>query len=881
MRWLASLKHRWRALVHGTRLDEDLEREIRAHIDDEVDDLVARGVAPVEARRLALLRFGSRGQVTEECRESRGVSLVTSLSRDVAYGWRALVRQPVLLAAASVSIALGVGANLSIYAVANDLLLSVPTARAADRLVHIRTGNGSHVSYQAWELIDASRALDGVAGYQFEHTVNLRVGAESTPIFALLVTPNFFDVVGVPVALGRGFASGDLAGGRDDRPAVVSDAFWRRRMNADPDALGTGLVVNGQPYAVVGILPAGVRSVLGYGFTPDLYLPISRALLPAIDRPREAAVMLIGRLADRQSAAAGRAAMSTVVAAVGDALGDRELRVLTDFAPVGGLAQVHDFEVVGAFFVVVLAVAGLVLVIACANVSGLLLARGTARRREMALRLALGASRGRLLRQLLTEGLLVATLGTLLGLALTGLLALAASRISLPVPLPIVINPAFDLRLLAAALLLTGVSAVLAALLPALEATKPGLAAALREAPASDRRRKLTLRRLLVAGQVAMSMFLLVVTFTFLRNLERATTLDPGFAVDRVLVAQVTFVEGQQGSPEDPAVLRMLERVRRLPGVVTASASEGVPLTLYSGSWTGTGLRVGDASGLVHAEFARNRVGPGYFETLGIGLRGRDFSPADRLGAEPVAIVNETFVREYFGGQDPIGALIVEPRRDGTRTYRVIGVAATSRYRTLGEAESPAIYDPLLQNSRSPRLAHILVRTAGAPAPLLPLVRGAALAADGSAAVDVRPMADALAFAFLPSRIGAALLGVLGVLGTTLAMVGLYGVVSYAVSRRVPEIGVRIALGASRRDVLGLVLRDAARLAAWGVAVGLGLSYLAAPVLGAFLVAGLSASDPASFMWTAFLLLVVCLAAAWAPAWRAARIDPAKALRAE
>jgi predicted permease len=881
MRWWVVLQQRWRSFRGGAALDRDLDRELRDHLEDEVDELVARGVARDEARRRARLAFGPIVPVAEECREARGVTFAQNVTRDVRYGWRALARQPMLLAAASLSIALGVGANLAIYSIANDLLLSVPGARDAERLVRIRTGNGSHVSHAAWQAFESSHALDGVAGYQIERTVNLRDGAEATTIVPLLVTANFFDVVGVPVAMGRGFSADEAAAQRDPRLVVVGDAFWRQHMRAARDAVGSALILNGEAYTVMGVLPAGLRSVAGYGLAPDVYLPIRASLLPAMASPREPAVMLIGRLRDGQSLAQGRAAVGAVAAGASRELGDGELETITVFARVGGIAQVRDFEVVGAFFAVLLVVAGLVLVIACANVSGLLLARSATRGREIALRLALGASRRRLLQQLLTEGVIVAAVGTAIGIGLTGLLALAVSRISLPLPLPVRINPAFDPRLFVAALGLAGLSTILAALLPALQATRPALTPAIRQAPGSDGRRRVSLRRMLVVGQVAISMLLLIVTFTFLSNLARAASLDPGFEVDRVLVAQITFVEGRQGTAADPAVVTMVERVRSVPGVQAAAAAEGVPLTLYSGSWNGTELRVGAGADPVHAEFARNRVGPGYFDTMRIPLRGRDFTAADRAGADPVAIVNDAFVARYFGGAEAIGQAITEPRPDGAREYRVIGVAGTSKYRTLGEDDSPAVYGPLAQAPQVDRFVHVLARTAGPPAALIPSVRAAMLGADGSIAVDAQPMSAALAFAFLPSRIGAALLGALGLLGTMLAMVGLYGVVSFAVSRRVTEIGVRMALGATRRDVLALVLREAAWLSVGGVAVGLGLAYLATPPLGAFLVAGLSPSDPASFAGTALLLIAVCFAAAWTPAWRATRIDPTKALRAD
>ncbi|MEZ5316812.1 MAG: ADOP family duplicated permease [Vicinamibacterales bacterium] len=878
-RILARLRTGWRALRAGDRLDADLAREIDAHLQDLADEHVARGMSPADARRAAHQAFGSRAAAEEGSRDARGIAVLEHLARDLRYGWRGLVRQPMLLVAATASIALGVAANLSVYAVANDLLLSVPSAARPDELVHVRTGNGSHVSYAAWTSLEASGAVAGLAGYRIDEQVNWRDGETTVPVTPLVVTPNYFEVVGVPVAAGRGFTPADVA--RDPRVAVVTDAFRRRSLAGAADVVGRTVTLNGDPYTIIGVLPAGVRSLPGYGIAPDLYLPASRSLLPAIDRPLVPVVQLVGRLRAGQTPDQARDALAAAAARFGESAGDREIGAFVAVARMGGVDQVRDFAAVGAFFLVLLVVATLVLLIACANVAGLLLARSVARRREIALRLALGSSRRRLLQQLLTESLLLAVVGTVAGLALTWLAGRVLASLTLPLPVPIHLAPAFDLRLLAAAGGLVLVTTVFCGLVPALQATRPRLLPAIHQPDAPAAHRRLTMRRLLVAGQVTVSVLLLAVALLFLRNLLRSTTIDPGFDVDRLVVARMTFVEGRQGSPGTRTISRVVGRVRAVPGVTDATFAEGVPLTLMSGSWNGTDLRLGEDAEPTHLEFARNAVGPDYFRTMGIPVRGRGFTEADRTGAPRVVVVNEEFARRYFGDRDAIGSTLVDPRDADPAPRRIVGVAANSKYQLIGEPQRPAMYEPALQSRDVERLMHVIVRAPGATGATLAAIRDAMLAEDASAAVTVEPMRQALAFAFLPSRIGAALLGTLGVLGTTLAMVGLYGILSFSVGRRTKEIGLRMSLGASRGSVIRLVLSEASVLVAAGVVLGLGLALLVTQPLATFLVAGLSPADPATLAGTIALLAAVSLIAAWSPVRRATRIDPTRALRHE
>ncbi|MGB2715645.1 MAG: ADOP family duplicated permease [Vicinamibacterales bacterium] len=807
------------------------------------------------------------------------MTVLRHLVRDFQYSLRTLLAQPILFAAATASIALGVGANLTIFGLANSLLLSTPSAREPERLVHIRTGNGSHAPYRAWQQLHESGVLAGIAGHQIEANVNWRGAEQSVPIAPLIVTANFFDVVGVPMTLGRGFSATEAA--RDLHVVVISYRFWQRQLAGKPDVLGAPLVLNGEPFTIVGVAQAGLRSFPGFGVVPDVWLPVSRALMPNLDDAGAAHVQLVGRLKEGQDRSTAFAALSTVASRIGNDLGRREVGTIASVSAVDGIEQMREFKEVAAFFAVLLVVTLLVLAIACANVAGLLLARGSARRREIAVRLALGASRGRLLQQLLSEGFVLSIAGTAAALGLIGIINLILPLIILPLPLPLELHLSLDTRLAWFASVLVFASSILCGLAPAWQAARPALMPALKQMAPPYLHRRFTLRNLLVTGQIAVSALLLVTTALFLRNLALAHTLSPGFDADRAVVAQITFVEGRQGSTADPAVERIVERLGTLPGVEAAAFSNGVPLTMYS-SRTGTRMQIEGVDEPVRVDYEGNRVGPGYFRAMGIELvRGRDFGPADRRGAPLVVVINQEFARRYFDGRDPIGLHIFLPTDPDPTPARVIGMVADSKYRTIGEGRVPAVYEAYLQQEGSKRFVHVILRSTIGPFSILPSSRDAMVQMDSSAAVRVEPMTSAVAFAFLPSRIGAVLVGLLGALGAGLAMVGLYGVVAFVVARRTPEIGIRMVLGATNGRVLRLVLADSGMLVVAGLIIGLGAALVVTTPLAAFLVAELPSRDPMSFTASAILLLATSALASWSPARRATRIAPASALRAE
>ncbi len=880
-RWIDRVRLRVRSLVRGSDVDQALQREIQLHLDEQIAENIASGMNAAEARIAAMRAFGPAARIAEECRDTRRVSFLENLGRDLRYTLRTLAHQPLLLLAATLSIGAATAASGVIFTLVNELLLSPPTTHRPERLGYITLSNGSHVSYPQWRELEASGAIAGLAGYQVEAEVNWTGTERSVSIMPLLVTANFFDVAGVPIAIGRGFTAEEAQAEKQPALVVISHRFWQTRLAGDPSAVGRLLTFNGQPYTVVGILPARLRAVPGFGVSPEVYLPLSRRLTPDLDVRQAAAVQLIGRLRDGQSHEQGRAALQTVIQRLNQERGSKEFGDVRQFAPAEGLG--FSFKEIGMFFVVLAVAVGLVLAIACANVAGLLLSRASARRREVGVRVALGASRGRLIQQFLVEAFWIALLGTVAGLVISHWIIVLVSQVQLPVPIPIELHPGINLRMALLALVLLTLTTVFCGLTPALHATRDSLVPALKQDEPRYGIRRWTLRRLLVVGQVAVALVLLLTAFLFLRNLTRAHDLNPGFDTARTFVAQVSFVEGRH-TPETRAALLAdaVERLRALPGVRAASYSHGVPLMMRSGMTTGADLRRTDRPEWFRAEYQVNLVGPEYFATMGIDLvSGREFLPADRRGSPVVAVLNEEFVRRHFPGENPVGRQLLLPGAGESYPAEIVGVVRNGKYRRIGEDQQAAIYEPFLQRGNRGRFVHVLVRADQATEQARKDIERMLSSLDPSAAVEVMPMRSALAFAFLPSQIGAVMLGSLGAVGLALAMVGLYATIAYAVSRRIAEIGVRMALGASERAVLRMVLTEAALLAGIGIAIGLGLAAFVTQPLGAFLVTGLSAGDPFTFTATALMLFGVSLAAAWSPARRAMRIDPVTALRHE
>ena len=881
-RAIERLWHRLRALLLRRRVDTALSSEIALHLDEAAREYEAGGLSRDEARLAARRDFGSVAVIEEQCRDTRRVAIAQSLAQDLRYGLRALLAQPLVVLAATASIGAGAGATAFVVNLASQLLFARPSARDVDALVDIRLDSNSHVSYIDWKALDEAGVLDGIAGYHIEGSANIRQGDRTDAVVPMLVTANFFDVLGVPVALGRGFTAIEAAAERDPRVVVVSDGFWRARLGADPAAVGRPLIVNGEPYTILGVLPKGLKAMTGFGLAPEVYLPLSRSLLPGLDHPYAAAAQLVGRLKPGVGVDQARAALDTIV----------QRRRLEDPQRPRGVGQMTlvasglpGLGSIWSFFVVLVVVGGLVLGIACANVAGLLLARNTVRQKELALRAALGASRARVAQQLLVESIWLALLGTVAGVLFMVAAMAVIGRLPLPLPLPMELGVPLDWRLFALTMSMVVIATVASGVLPALSGSRVALSPAIKQTERAYVHRRWTLRGLLVIGQVTLSVGLVVTALLFVHNLSLARTSSPGFDTTQTVVAQLGLVESRYTPETRVAFLQQaVDRVEALPGVERAAFAFGMPLSIRHGRTSGARLTIAgepSTSGFL-AHWAENIVGSGYFDTLGIARRqGRDFTAADTAGAPPVVIVNETFVRRYLPGRTPIGLHVMLPGPSHDVDHEIIGVVADSRHRSIGEAQMAAIYLAYRQRPTDGRVIHLLARVAGDPAASLRPIASTLTALDASAAVDVQTVSQSLAFAFLPSRVGAALLGGLGAIGLTLAMAGLFAMVSYSVTRRTKEIGVRMALGAPAGAVVRLVVADAAVLVATGLAIGLALAALVTQPLAMFLVDGLSPHDPLAFAGAALLFAAVSIVATIPPVRRAIGVGPLVALRTE
>ena len=880
-RWLDMTRLRARSLFRGSRADVDLDRELRAHLESQEQELIARGVSRDEAHRIAISTFGGVQRVREESRDARGVSFLENLIRDLRYAFRGLRREPMLLVAATVSIAVGAGGNLAVFSLARELMFAPPDARRPDEMVQFQVSHGSHASYQRWMDLKASDALADVAGFSVEKELNWRNGESVSSIVPMIVTANFFDVTGVPVVIGRSFSETEARAETDPRVLVLSHGFWQTRLAADSSIIGRSLLLNGDAYTVLGVLAPRLRSLAGFGVSPNVYVPINRALVPEMLAPGASVVRLVGRLKPGQSPEQARSALDAVDRRLGRLQGDTVYAGVSHFAAMGTLAGANgpkSVKAMGAFFTLLGLVSIMVLMIACANVAGLLIARGTRRRQEIAVRLAIGCTRSRLVQQFLVEGFWLALIGTVAGMALSLGFMRFVNRLALPIPVPIELHLSADPVMFVAAVVLVFLSILLCGVLPAVSATRLSLVPALKREEPFYASRRFTVRGLLLTGQVTVSTVLLVTAFLFVRNLARTQVTDPGFDVNRTLVAQVGFVRGRPDADQLGYLQRAVESAAMLPGVEQAAYVNGVPLTMYGGSTHGRFAHIDDRAEAQHVEYASSLVGPGYFSTLNVRVfAGREFRASDRAGTPAVAIVNEEFSRRYFNGRSPVGSRV----RFGNENvvYEIVGMVGNGKHVTLGEDQRAALYFPLQQHPEGLSIGFVVARMRGDPAAGIATLREALAGLDASIAVRVEPMRSALRFALMPSQIGATVLGTLGALGLLLAAFGLYALVAYNVSRRMGEIAIRSALGATRGGILRLVVRDTAVLVVSGVVAGLLVAGLVTAPLSTFLAEGLSSRDPLSFAGTLVVFLLVAVLASWLPARQAAKVSPVVAMR--
>ncbi len=821
---------------------------------------------------------------------------------DLRYAFRTLLKSPGFTAVALISLALGIGVNTTIFSVVNAVLLRPLPVTDPDRLVEVYTTTGnpefpqSVFSYPDYvDLRDSNEVFSGVTAYGLA-VASLR-HADDAPktVVAEVVSANFFDVIGVEPALGRAFSAEE---GRTEgtHPVVVlGHGFWTAQFGADPDIIGREVFINTTPYTVIGVAPASYTGMLP-AMTPHVWLPMmmtEEVSVIGIQDVRESPIgdtrltqrgsrflFVKARLAPGVTIERAQANVSAIMANLEVAYPDTNEDRGAELVPTSGVRIFPMIDrVLAPVGWLLLGIVSLVLLIACANVANMLLARSSARRQEIAVRLALGASRAALVRQLLTESLLLAVCGGALGLLLAVWGTSMLSTLDAVSQMSVRFDFGVDRTVFLFAFLASLATGLAFGLVPALKASRPQLVPALKGADAvGNRRRRIGLRDVLVVSQVAVSLLLLVGAALLGRSLQAAQAIDLGFDADQTALIEMNLdMIGYDDEPADVFQRQYLERIRALPQVEAAALTQNIPLSA-SVSVTGIfipGLHESDEDRVIADEAV---VGPGYFETMGVPLlEGRDFTERDTPDTPLVAIVNETMARSYWPGESVIGKRFRSSMEDED-DFEIIGLVGDHKVRTVGEDPRPYVHFARTQR-RSTR-AVVVARTAGYVAELPALLRSELQAMEPDLNSGERTMRESVAVTLLPVTLGAQMLAGFGVLALVLSSIGLYGVIAYSVSRRVREIGIRIALGADSMGVVKLVVRRGMGLAAVGVLLGWAGAALLSSLLRGFLY-GVSALDPTAFGAAGALLMGVAFLANYIPARRAARIDPLTALRAD
>lgn len=814
------------------------------------------------------------------------------LLHDLRYAARRLLRTPGFALAAVLSLALGIGANTAIFSIVNAVLFRKMPARAPDQLVELYTGEPTGFPYSTFSYPDLQDVQESATAFRdvaarYPAMFNLaHPDGTSEILWGEVVTANLFDLLGVPAELGRTFHAGDDAAPAASPVALISQRMWKTQFGGRPDVLGRILRLNGQRLAIVGVLPGGFTGQFP-AFQMDVWVPSSMAVALHIQDPDQArtrnarSLFPVARLAPGVSVERARAEMKAIGQRLAEAYPntnhDRSMTLLPSskvtFNPLLD-------RVLVPVAILLMVVVGLVLAIACANLASLLLVRAVGRQQEIATRLAIGAGRRRVVRQLLTESVVLALLGGVVGLALAYGLVRIIMGFAPPIPIRVNLDLSLDRSVLLFTFGLSVATGILFGLAPALRASRPDILPVLRGGQHLElgKRRRWGLKNLLVVGQVVMSLLLLVTAGLFLRSLAETQKVDPGFNTEHLVSAALNLEQlGYTAKEGQVFMQRLLERLEAQPDVRSATITTRVPVGIAIQT---TGMLPEGRPlppGGEFPEYDYTRTDENYFETMGVPIvRGRAFTAADRTGPD-VAIVSETAARRFWPGQEPLGKRL-RRGKDGP-WYEVVGVARDTKVRTLGEAPRPYIYVPL--DKRGTDLAMVVVATRGDPAAFLPRLRAEIQAIDPAVTpFQSGTIRDQMSIMLYPARMGAILLGAFGALALILAVTGLYGVASYTASRRIREIGIRMAMGARPVDIMGLMLHDGGSLVATGIGIGLVAAFAGTRLLARFLY-GVRVTDPLTFLAIPLLLGGVTLLASWLPARRAARLDPMGALRHE
>jgi predicted permease len=891
---LSDLLYRLRALTKRSVVESELDDELRLHVEHEAAKLERAGVSPQEARRRARMALGGYEQIKEECRDARGTRWIEDFVHDIRYSVRQLRFNPGFAVIAIVSLALGVGANTAIFQLVNAVRLRALPIEHPNELAIIRIEGGNQgmglnpgryggLTRPLWDEIERDHpAFSGVFGWGIEE-IGIGRPTEIRTASGLRVTGDFFTTLGLHPWRGRLIQPEDVSS-CPATVAVVSHGYWQRELG-EREIHGTQLLINGEPKQIIGVTPPSFFG-LAVGQTFDIAQPLCR---PA-QLPRDVfATIVMGRLrpgwtlerASAQLKAASPALFEATAPTgyVASTVEKFKAFRLEAASAANGISWLRDEY--NNSLILLLSITGLVLLIACANLANLLLARASTREREVAVRLALGASRGRLFRQLLTESGLLAALGGVIGLGLAQFLSRtlvdSISTESNTVELPL----ATDWRVLAFAAAVAAGTCIVFGVFPALRGTRAEPVEAMKAGGRglSQTPARTTIHRAIVITQIAVSLVLLAGALLFVRSLYNLSTLDPGIRLKGITIAFVGYRELSGPTERLEALQRqVLESIRSIPGVIDAATTTNVPL--MGGSWT-HGVKIGAAEG--SSKFTW--VSPGYFRTMGIPLvEGRGFDEHDTSTSRRVAIVNQMFVREFLGGAKPIGQILrtsPEPNFPATE-YEIVGVIPDTKYNEFRGSSFPMTFAPAGQYPVLGPWATVMIHSKLEPRATMDSVKRAVSNAIPGAFINQMVFETRIREDMVQERVVALLAGFFGVLATGLAMIGLYGLIAYLVARRRNEIGVRLALGARPGQVVGMVARDAGQLLAAGLAIGVVLALLAGRGAAATsLLFQLSPYDPLTIAGACVLLGAVAGAGCLIPARRASKLDALVALRHE
>ena len=811
------------------------------------------------------------------------------LKQDLTVALRRLRSSPGFTLAAIVTLALGIGANTAIFTAVNAVVFQTLPVDHPEELFAVNSLTFktelpvlSFPNYR--DARDRTRdALAGLAAYRVDPINFSRAAGDNSRCWGYLVTGNYFDMLGVKAARGRALHPEDDVNRGGHPVAVISHAFWQRRFNGDAQAIGSHVKLNGMDYTIIGVAPErfiGTELV----YTPDIWVPMSmepqiEPLQNDLDERKDFNYFVVGRLKHGVTMPQAESAMNAIANQLAIEYPDANQGMRIRLSPPGLFGN-YLRGTIRTFAAVLMTVAGLVLLIACVNLASLLLARAADRRRDTAIRLALGAGRGHLVRQLLTESLVLSLAGGAAGLLLAEWLVDLFAAWRPPIEIPVIPVLHVDPRVMLFTAAISVVTGILFGLAPAWQSTRTALAPALKNEAVAERLRRFQMRDILISAQVALSVLLLVGSVLVVRSLQRALSVPLGFEPRHA--ALVEFDLALQGYDETRGrdfQRRVLERVRAMPGIESATLIDCLPLTL---NWSNSGIIIEGKPVPRPSETtlaAMHRVTPGYFRTARTRMiAGRDFDDNDKMGARMVAVVNETFVRMFFPGENPIGKRFRHDPKAG-EWREIVGVVEDGKYRSLAEAPMPAVFQPIAQAWNSS--TNLIARSSLGEERVAAMLRRAVMELDSTISIAASGSWTAqLGLVLLPARVAAAVLGSFGLLAIVLAATGVYGVTAYAVARRTREIGIRMALGANPRDVVRMVVAHTAVLVGAGAAIGISLSLAGGRLFGPILYR-ITATDPVSYAMAIGIMGLFAFAACWFPARRAVEVDPVTALRTE